>query len=164
MTCSAIYYTDKLKYKNHSLLRYQQLHKELKIKTMQTGTFTVSTSRKMELVDITSTVSREIDLIGLHDGVCFLYNPHTTAGLTINEGADPAVKSDIITALQKIVPLDHPYKHLEGNSPAHVMASLVGSSVTVFIERGNLRLGTWQKIFFCEFDGPRTRKIIWKLT
>lgn len=130
---------------------------------MQTGAFTVPTSKKMELVDITSTISREIDLVGLQDGVCFLYNPHTTAGLTINEGADPAVKTDIISALQKIVPLDHPYRHLEGNSPAHVMASLVGSSVTVFIEGGKLRLGTWQKIFFCEFDGPRTRKVIWKI-
>lgn len=130
---------------------------------MHTGTFTVSTSGKMELVDITSSVSREIGRAGLQNGVCFLYNPHTTAGLTINEGADPAVKGDLITAFQKIVPLDHPYKHLEGNSPAHVMASLAGSSVTVFVEAGTLRLGTWQKIFFCEFDGPRSRKIIWKL-
>lgn len=130
---------------------------------MHTGTFTVSTSGKMELVDITTSVSREISRAGLQNGVCFLYNPHTTAGLTINEGADPAVKADIIAALQKIVPLDYPYKHLEGNSPAHVMASLVGSSVTVFIETGTLRLGNWQKIFFCEFDGPRSRKIIWKL-
>lgn len=115
----------------------------------------------MELVDITSQVAGLIKESGIKDGVCHLYNPHTTAGLTINEGADPAVKSDIIAAMRKIVPMDYPFKHLEGNSPAHVMASLVGSSVTVFVEKGTLKLGTWQKIFFCEFDGPRSRKVYW---
>ena len=130
---------------------------------MQKGKFTVSTSSRMELVDITSIIEKEIKQSGISDGVCYLYNPHTTAGLTINEGADPAVQDDIVAALRKIVPMDHPYKHMEGNSPAHIMASLMGSSVTVFVENGKLVLGTWQRIFFCEFDGPRTRKVLWKV-
>jgi secondary thiamine-phosphate synthase enzyme len=129
---------------------------------MPTGTFTVSTSKAGQLLDITALVQEEVAASGIVDGVCHVYNPHTTAGLTINEGADPAVQGDILAALQKIVPLLQ-YQHLEGNSPAHVMASLVGSSVTVFIENGRLQLGTWQKIFFCEFDGPRTRKILWRI-
>jgi secondary thiamine-phosphate synthase enzyme len=130
---------------------------------MQKGKFTVSTSSRMEFVDITSHIEKEIKQSGISDGVCYLYNPHTTAGLTINEGADPAVQDDIVAALRKIVPLDHPYKHMEGNSPAHIMASLMGSSVTVFIENSRLVLGTWQRIFFCEFDGSRTRKVLWKV-
>lgn len=130
---------------------------------MPHGTFSLSSSSKMELLDITASISKEIAKAGQQDGVCVIYNPHTTAGLTINEGADPAVKADIIAALRQIVPFDIAYKHMEGNSPAHAMASLVGSSVTVLVEGGRLRLGTWQKIFFCEFDGPRTRKVHWKL-
>ena len=130
---------------------------------MQNGKFTVSTSSRMEFVDITGLIEKEIRKSGISDGVCYLYNPHTTAGLTINEGADPAVQDDIVAALRKIVPLDHPYKHMEGNSPAHIMASMMGSSVTVFVENSRLILGTWQRIFFCEFDGPRTRKVLWKV-
>ena len=130
---------------------------------MATGTFSVSTGSRMEFVDITSQVQKEVTQSGKRDTVCYIYNPHTTAGLTINEGADPAVQDDIVAVLKKVIPADHPYKHLEGNSPAHIMASLMGSSVTVFIENGRLELGTWQKIFFCEFDGPRSRKVIWKL-
>lgn len=122
-------------------------------------TITVKTGRTMELVDITGTVSGCIGKKEFTDGLCFIFNPHTTAGLTINEGADPHVRSDIIAGLQKMVPADYPFKHEEGNSPAHIMASLVGSSVTVAVENGTLILGTWQKIFFCEFDGPRTRTI-----
>jgi secondary thiamine-phosphate synthase enzyme len=131
---------------------------------MDQGTFTVSTSKRMELVDITVEIEKELIHRHAASGICFLYNPHTTAGLTINEGADPAVQDDIVSALKKIVPLNHPYKHMEGNSPAHVMASLMGSSVMIFVEDGRLQLGTWQRIFFCEFDGPRTRKIWWRLT
>ena len=116
----------------------------------------------MEFVDITSIIEKEIKQSGISDGVCYLYNPHTTACLTINEGADPAVQDDIVAALRKIVPMDHPYKHMEGNSPAHIMASLMGSSITVFVENSRLVLGTWQRIFFCEFDGPRSRKVLWK--
>jgi secondary thiamine-phosphate synthase enzyme len=130
---------------------------------MGTGTFSVSTGSRMEFMDITSRVQKEVVQSGIREGVCYIYNPHTTAALTINEGADPAVQDDIVTVLKKIIPFDHPYKHMEGNSPAHIMASLMGSSVTVFIENGRLLLGTWQKIFFCEFDGPRSRKVIWKM-
>jgi len=130
---------------------------------MTTGTFAVATGSRMELVDITDMVQKEVTRSGMHDGICYIYNPHTTAGLTINEGADPAVRDDILGVFKKVIPSDHPYQHMEGNSPAHIMASLMGSSVNVFIENGRLVLGTWQKIFFCEFDGPRNRKVIWKL-
>ena len=129
---------------------------------MPKGTFTISTSKKMEFFDITAKVAKEVAQAETESGICYIYNPHTTAGLTINEGADPAVQADIIAVLREIVPLHYPYKHLEGNSPSHVMASLVGSSVTVFVDSGRLNLGTWQRIFFCEFDGPRTRKVHWK--
>jgi secondary thiamine-phosphate synthase enzyme len=130
---------------------------------MGTGTFSVSTGSRMEFVDITSQIQNEVVQSGIRNGICYIYNPHTTAGLTINEGADPAVQDDIVAVLKKIIPFDHPYRHMEGNSPAHIMASLMGSSVTVFIEDCRLVLGTWQKIFFCEFDGPRSRKVLWKL-
>ena len=129
---------------------------------MPAGTFAVSTSKTMQFSDITAQIQKCVTASTIVDGVCHVYNPHTTAGLTINEGADPDVQSDILAALQKIVP-QLPYQHQEGNSRAHVMASLVGSSVTVFIENGRLQLGTWQKIFFCEFDGPRSRKVMWRI-
>ena len=90
----------------------------------------------MELLDITAMIANKLQVAGISRGVCNLFNPHTTAGLTINEGADPAVRQDVIDGLRKIVPLTHPFKHLEGNSPAHIMASLMGSSLTVFIEDG----------------------------
>jgi len=117
----------------------------------------------MEFIDITAGLTGAVRDSGLDEGLCIVYNPHTTAGLTINEGADPAVQADIIGVLKRLIPLDYPYKHLEGNSPAHIMASLMGSSVTVPVEDGRLQLGTWQKIFFCEFDGPRSRQIFWRL-
>ncbi|MFA6499841.1 MAG: secondary thiamine-phosphate synthase enzyme YjbQ [Desulfurivibrionaceae bacterium] len=129
---------------------------------MPAGSFAVSTSKTMQFADITAPVQKAVTASGIQEGVCHVYNPHTTAGLTINEGADPAVQTDILTALQKIVPMIQ-YQHLEGNSPAHVMALLVGSSITVFIDNGRLQLGTWQKIFFCEFDGPRSRKVLWRI-
>jgi secondary thiamine-phosphate synthase enzyme len=100
---------------------------------MNSGRFSVATGSRMEFVDITSRVQKEISQTGISDGICYIYNPHTTAGLTINEGADPAVQDDIVAVLKKIIPFDHPYRHLEGNSPAHIMASLMGSSVTDFI-------------------------------
>ena len=128
---------------------------------MANRTLKITTSRKMEFVDITADLSREVTDAGINDGAVVVYNPHTTAGLTINEGADPAVQSDIIGVLDQIVPRNYPYRHMEGNSPSHVMASLMGSSVTVIVEAGRLKLGTWQRIFFCEFDGPRSRKIWW---
>lgn len=130
---------------------------------MNSGKFPVSTSSHMEFVDITSQIQKAIKDSGISDGVCYVYNPHTTAGLTINEGADPAVQSDLIGVFKQMVPLNYPYRHQEGNSPSHMMTTLTGSSVTVFIESGRLQLGTWQRIFFCEYDGPRSRKVWWKI-
>ena len=130
---------------------------------MQGGEFSISTSRRMDLVDITPQVSQALVATGAGDGLCFLYNPHTTAGLTINEGADPAVQSDLIGVFKQMVPLNYPYRHQEGNSPSHMMTTLTGSSAAVFIESGRLQLGTWQRIFFCEYDGPRNRKVWWKI-
>jgi len=118
----------------------------------------------MELVDITPIIVEHIKKSQVASGYCFLFNPHTTAGLTINEGADPAVRSDIIAGLREIVPLNYPFKHMEGNSPSHIMASLMGCSLTILFEDNQLVLGTWQKVFFCEFDGPRTRNLVWRIT
>ena len=129
---------------------------------MLKGRFAVTTNRAMEFVDVTALLQREITKSKVTEGVCYLYNPHTTAGLTINEGADPDVCTDLVAALRLLVP-DIPYRHMEGNSPAHLLTTLAGSSVTVFVENGKLALGTWQKIFFCEFDGPRSRKLCWRL-
>jgi secondary thiamine-phosphate synthase enzyme len=131
---------------------------------MISGKFSIKTAHSMELIDITDMVGEKLETIGINQGVCSLFNPHTTAALTINEGADPAVRQDIISGLQKIVPMTYPFKHLEGNSPAHIMASLLGSSLTILIDGGRLILGTWQRIFFCEFDGPRSRTIHWLIT
>lgn len=130
---------------------------------MPSGTFGITTSRTMQFVDITELIQQAVSSHDITEGVCILYNPHTTAGLTINEGADPAVQADLIAALRKMVPMDLAYQHQEGNSPAHLMASLMGSSVMVLVAKGRLQLGTWQRIFFCEFDGPRSRKILWRL-
>ncbi len=120
---------------------------------------TVKTKSKTELVDITSLVSKEVASSGIKDGIVMLYVPHTTSAITINENADPSVKHDILMVLNKIIPWEADYRHLEGNSPAHIKASLMGSSEFIAIEGGRLVLGTWQGIFFCEFDGPRTRKV-----
>lgn len=130
---------------------------------MAQGTIMAASSNPMQLIDITPQIAHELSISHVQEGVCHLFNPHTTAGLTINEGFDPAVKDDILAGLQKMVPLHLAYKHLEGNSPAHLMASLLGSSLTVFIKKNQLVLGTWQKIFFCEFDGPRSREILWRI-
>ena len=118
----------------------------------------VESKRNTQLINITSEVQRQVDKIGAKDGLVVVYVPHTTAAVTINEGADPSVKADIIDTLGEIVPWDKVYGHAEGNSPAHIKASLVGSSVTIFLENGRLQLGQWQSIFFCEFDGPRRRR------
>ncbi|MDI6793274.1 MAG: secondary thiamine-phosphate synthase enzyme YjbQ [bacterium] len=119
----------------------------------------VSTRQRIELVDITAEVKRVVKTSGVREGVCHLFCPHTTAGLTINENADPSVKTDLAAELSRIVPYSDNYFHLEGNSDAHIKASLIGASETVFVENGDLVLGTWQGIIFCEFDGPRQRKI-----
>lgn len=122
------------------------------------STIQVKTRNRNEMKDITSAVQDEVARAGVQDGVCTVYVPHTTAGVTINEGADPAVCEDILSKLQDLVPPNAGYRHLEGNADSHIKASLMGSSVSVIVENGRLVLGTWQKIFFCDFDGPRTRK------
>ena len=122
-------------------------------------TISVKTHTRIEMVDITASVQNEISKAGITDGICVVYVPHTTAGMTINEGADPAVCQDIIQKLNDMVPPDAGYRHMEGNSDSHIKTSIIGSSVTVLVEKGRLVLGTWQKIFFCEFDGPRTRRV-----
>jgi secondary thiamine-phosphate synthase enzyme len=124
----------------------------------------VKTSARTELIDITSKITRLVEESGVSEGRCMLYVPHTTAAVTINESADPSVKDDILMVLNQIVPWDANYRHGEGNSPAHVKSTLVGASETVAIENGSLVLGTWQGIFFCEFDGPRTRKVHVRIT
>lgn len=121
--------------------------------------FQVSTHSRTEMVDITAEVQEAVARLGVGDGAVAVYCPHTTAAITINEGADPAVRRDIVAVLNQVIPWDYPYAHAEGNSPAHIKASLVGSSCLVLVEEGRLCLGTWQRIFFCEFDGPRTRKV-----
>ena len=122
-------------------------------------TFEVRTLGQTEFVDITRSVQEVVKKTGVTDGICIIFIPHTTAGVTINENADPNVVQDIIMELNKIVPFKDQYRHIEGNSPAHIKASLVGCSQIVFVESGKLVLGTWQGIFFCEFDGPRDRKV-----
>ena len=122
-------------------------------------TLAINTHKREELQDITSAVKQVVQDLGITSGICCVYVPHTTAGITINENADPSVKSDILMALRKSVLDSLPYTHAEGNSPAHVKASLMGSSVQIIIESGCLVLGTWQGIYFCEFDGARTRKV-----
>ncbi|MEW6672063.1 MAG: secondary thiamine-phosphate synthase enzyme YjbQ [Thermodesulfobacteriota bacterium] len=122
-------------------------------------TLTVKTTAKTELIDMTAEVQHLVRAQGFSDGLCMLYVPHTTAAVTINESADPSVRSDILMVLNKIIPWEAGYRHLEGNSAAHVKATLVGASEMIAIENGDLVLGTWQGIFFCEFDGPRTRKV-----
>jgi len=122
-------------------------------------TLSVQTSAQTEMVDVTGQVQKELSKSGVEEGRLTLYVPHTTAAVTINEGADPAVKADILMVLNQMVPWKANYKHMEGNSPAHVKASLIGSAETVIISGGRLVLGTWQRIFFCEFDGPRNRKL-----
>jgi secondary thiamine-phosphate synthase enzyme len=111
------------------------------------------------MVDITSQIQKEVSQADRSNGICVAYVPHTTAGITINEGADPAVCQDIIQKLNEWIPPNAGYRHLEGNADSHIKATLVGSSVSVIVENGHLVLGTWQKVFFCEFDGPRTRKV-----
>lgn len=123
-------------------------------------TFTVSTSQRSEMIDITERVADLVRRSGTRDGLAIVYVPHTTAGITINENADPDVVHDFLRHLDEMVPWQQPFfRHAEGNSAAHVKASMMGSSVTVLIEAGELVLGRWQGVWFCEFDGPRTRQV-----
>lgn len=119
----------------------------------------IRTGSRTDMLDITGLVQKELSKAGVTEGICAVYVPHTTAGITINEGADPAVCQDIMRKLNELIPPDAGYRHMEGNADSHIKASMMGSSVTVLVEKGRLVLGTWQKVFFCEFDGPRSRKV-----
>ena len=130
---------------------------------MKSTTLNVRTDSHTQMKDITSLVQRAVRESGVRDGICMVFIPHTTAAVTINENADPDVVRDLNMELNKIVPWEDGYHHMEGNSAAHLKSSLVGASEHIIIEDGRLRLGTWQGIYFCEYDGPRQRKAIVKV-
>ena len=119
----------------------------------------VRTRTRTEMINITADVQRLVHDAGIDDGACLVFVPHTTAAVTINENADPSVVRDIVTQMNKVVPFDDDYRHSEGNSAAHIKSSLFGCSRMIPITEGRLALGTWQAVFFCEFDGPRTRRV-----
>ena len=123
------------------------------------GELAIRTERRTQLLDVTTGVAKIVQDSGVLSGVCYVYVPHTTAGVMINENADPDVAADIESALARLVPKNGNYEHGEGNSDSHIKAALVGTSATIFISGGRLELGRWQGIFFCEFDGPRTRRL-----
>ncbi len=126
-------------------------------------TLNIKSKSKTEFVDITDDIHEAIKESGVKSGICYIYVPHTTAGITTNEGADPSVKRDILTTLNKLIPFEGDYQHMEGNSAAHIKSTLVGVSQFVIIEDGTAILGTWQSVYFCEFDGPRHRRVIVKI-
>lgn len=119
----------------------------------------VRTPSRTAMVDITDKVSRIVSSVHIEEGMCLVYSQHTTCGITVNENADPDVKRDMLQEIDKIVPFEDDYHHLEGNSAAHIKSTLVGSSVTIPVSKGTLLLGTWQGIYLCEFDGPRNRHV-----
>jgi secondary thiamine-phosphate synthase enzyme len=119
----------------------------------------IKTNKRIELIDITDKIQGVVSKAKIANGICILFCPHTTAGVTINENADPSVRLDIIAALNKLVPENAGYSHSEGNADSHIKSSLFGASVSIFIEAGQLMLGTWQGIYFCESDGPRSREV-----
>jgi secondary thiamine-phosphate synthase enzyme len=123
----------------------------------------IKTKSRTEFVDITAKIQNVLDDAGIKDGICYIYVPHTTAGVTINEGADPSVAKDIQDMLSRLIPQNFNYSHMEGNSDAHIKSTIVGSSIKVIVEGGRFLLGTWQAIFFCEFDGPRHRRVVVKI-
>jgi len=124
---------------------------------------TIKTNTQTQILDITAQVQKVVEESRITEGLCCVFVPHTTAGVTINENADPSVKQDILMELNKIIPFNDNYSHSEGNSAAHIKASIIGSSVNIPVKNNNLLLGTWQGICFCEFDGPRTRKYFVKI-
>jgi len=127
---------------------------------MNHTTLTIRTGAHTELNDISSQVAKAVRDSGVQEGRCSVYIPHTTCGVTINENEDPSVKKDILKELNKVIPLDDGYSHMEGNSAAHIKSSLMGFSVTIPVSEGRMMLGTWQGVYLCEFDGPRSRKAI----
>lgn len=122
----------------------------------------VKSKHRTEFINITQQIEREVKESGVKDGVCFIMIPHTTAGVTINEGADPSVQRDIQMVFSRLIPHEAGYQHREGNSDAHIKSSIVGATTHIPIEEGKLLLGTWQSIYFCEFDGPRHRRVTLK--
>lgn len=126
--------------------------------------FHVTTHSREEFIDITDEVKAILERCGIKEGMCTVYVPHTTAAVTINENADPSVRKDILNELNKLVPRDDRYTHMEGNAAAHIKTTLVGSSISVPVFGGELALGTWQGIYFCEFDGPRRREVFVQIT
>ena len=123
----------------------------------------VSSKVRTELIDITEKVQQVVQEQGIYSGICFIFVPHTTAGITINEGADPSVHRDIQNVLNRLVPAGDDYSHREGNADAHIKSTIVGVATSVFVDDGKLLLGTWQAIYFCEFDGPRHRRVAVKI-
>ena len=130
---------------------------------MENLTLQVHTQKHTQFVDITRDINEKIAEAKVQNGICYIYVPHTTAGITINENADPSVTHDIIKQLDSMAPWENGYTHTEGNSAAHIKASLLGNSCYVIISKGRLLLGTWQAVFFCEFDGPRNRRVYIKI-
>ncbi|HOK79582.1 MAG TPA: secondary thiamine-phosphate synthase enzyme YjbQ [bacterium] len=119
----------------------------------------VRTAKRKEMIDITQIISDVVKKNSVNSGICMVFVPHTTCGLTINENADPSVQADILSSTKRLVPENATYSHLEGNSDAHIQSTLVGHSILLIIEKGTIQLGTWQGVFLCEFDGPRTREV-----
>ena len=123
----------------------------------------IKTRARTDFQDISRQIQDAVQTSGIKEGVCHIFVPHTTAAITVNENADPSVAEDITAQLEALIPQRQNYRHLEGNAPAHIKASLVGNSLALLVENGRLVLGTWQGIFFCEFDGPRNRTILLKI-
>ncbi|MDP4181566.1 MAG: secondary thiamine-phosphate synthase enzyme YjbQ [Bacillota bacterium] len=122
-------------------------------------TIDIKTSLNTQFIDITNQIRKVVRESGVSDGICVVFVPHTTAGVTINENADEDVKTDILKVINKVIPFDDGYRHIEGNSAAHIKSSLFGFSQQIIIQNSQLLLGTWQGVYFCEFDGPRSRKV-----
>ena len=131
---------------------------------MNLSEFKIQTPSRDAFIDITHQVQQAVEASGVTEGICLVFCPHTTAGITINENADPDVPRDVLMALDRAYPWQAGYRHAEGNAAAHVKASFMGSSASVIIEGGRLLLGTWQSVFFCEFDGPRHRRVQIKIS
>jgi len=123
----------------------------------------LKTHKRVEAIDITDEISKLVKESGVERGICIVFVPHTTASITINENADPSVMRDILSTLSELIPYNKTYTHLEGNADAHIKSSIIGSSREIIVESGKLLLGTWQGVFFLEFDGPRTRKVFVKV-